>query len=136
MGIEAFLIASSLDGVLAQRLVRRICTHCRTEKEVAPAVRDKLAALGEDTLRSRFHQGVGCEECGETGYRGRIGIFELLPIDAPLRDLILQKRSTEEIKKVAHKRMTTLFQDAVGKATEGVTTLEEVLRVAAVDLLE
>lgn len=136
MGIEAFLIASSLDGVLAQRLVRRICTHCRGECAVPEAVRDKLATLGEDTLQSRFQRGVGCEECGETGYRGRIGIFELLPIDTNLRELILQKRSTEEVKKLAHKRMTTLFQDAMQKATEGITTLDEVLRVAAVDLLE
>jgi len=136
MGVEAFLIASSLHGVLAQRLVRRTCTACRTDWEVPAVVRDKLATLDEDTLQLRFQRGSGCEVCGETGYRGRIGIFELLPVDAQLRDLILQKRSTEEVKKVAHKRMTTLFQDAMQKAADGVTTLDEVLRVAAVDLLE
>jgi type II secretory ATPase GspE/PulE/Tfp pilus assembly ATPase PilB-like protein len=136
MGIEAFLIASSLDGVLAQRLVRRICNHCRTTTSVSDAIREKLSSLGQPSLQQNFHHGTGCEECGNTGYRGRIGIFELLPIDTPLRDLILQKRSTEEMKQLAHKRMTTLFQDAMQKATDGTTSLDEVLRVAAVDLTE
>jgi type II secretory ATPase GspE/PulE/Tfp pilus assembly ATPase PilB-like protein len=136
MGVEAFLIASSLDGVLAQRLVRRTCISCRADWEVPSVVRDKLATLGEDNLPRHFQHGLGCEACGETGYRGRIGIFELLSVDAQIRDLILQKRSTEEVKKVAHKRMTTLFQDAMQKANNGITTLDEVLRVAAVDLLE
>ncbi len=136
MGVEAFLIASSLDGVLAQRLVRRICNHCRTTTRISDAVREKLTSLGQNALQDTFHHGQGCEECGATGYRGRIGIFELLPIDAPLRDLILQKRSTEELKTLAHKRMITLFQDAMQKAADGTTSLDEVLRVAAVDLTE
>src|SRR5437016_1780261 len=80
MGVEPFLISSALEGVLAQRLVRRICPHCRVESPVPTAVRDKLEALGARRIEGVFYRGNGCEECRGTGYRGRIGIFELLPI--------------------------------------------------------
>src|SRR5437773_3032861 len=92
MGVEAFLISSSLEGVLAQRLVRRVCTSCKTEWPVSAAVRERLEALGGGRVTGPFYRGRGCEECRETGYRGRIGIFELLPITPELRLLILQKR--------------------------------------------
>ena len=136
MGVEAFLISSSLEGVLAQRLVRRICPHCRVESPVPTAVRDKLEALGARRIEGVFYRGNGCEECRGTGYRGRIGIFELLPISPELRDLILQKRSNAELKTTAQKTMVTMHQDALQKAAEGITTLEEILRVSSGDLLE
>ena len=136
MGVEAFLISSSLEGVLAQRLVRRICPHCRVESLVPAAVRDKLEALGARRIEGVFYRGNGCEECRGTGYRGRIGIFELLPISPELRDLILQKRSNAELKTTAQKTMVTMHQDALQKAAEGITTLEEILRVSSGDLLE
>jgi type II secretory ATPase GspE/PulE/Tfp pilus assembly ATPase PilB-like protein len=135
MGVEPFLISSSLEGVLAQRLVRRICAHCRVESSVAPILRDKLEALGARRLEGRYYVGKGCEECRETGYRGRIGIFELLPINPELRELILQKRSNAELKNAAQKTMFTMHQDALQKASEGVTSLEEILRVSSGDLL-
>ncbi len=136
MGVEAFLISSSLEGVLAQRLVRRICPHCRAQTEVAASVREKMEALGAQRLAGPFFQGTGCEECRGTGYRGRVGIFELLPVMPELRELILQKRSNAELKAAAQKTMITMHQDALRKAAEGITTLEEILRVSSGDLQE
>ena len=136
MGVEAFLISSSLEGVLAQRLVRRICSQCRVEAPVPPAVREKLEALGDRHIGGRFYRGNGCDECRGTGYRGRIGIFELLPITSELRELILQKRSSAEIKAEAKKTMITMHQDALQKAAEGITTPEEILRVSSGDTIE
>jgi type II secretory ATPase GspE/PulE/Tfp pilus assembly ATPase PilB-like protein len=136
MGVEAYLISSSLEAVLAQRLVRRICAQCRIEWPVSPAVRDRLAALGAQRVEGRFYRGNGCEECRGTGYRGRVGIFELLPISPDLRELVLQKRPSAEIKSVARKTMITMHQDALQKAAEGITTLEEILRVSSGDSLE
>ncbi|MDB6108932.1 MAG: hypothetical protein JWR69_682 [Pedosphaera sp.] len=136
MGVEAFLISSSLEGVLAQRLVRRICPHCRVESPVVPAVREKLEALGGRHMEGLFYRGSGCEECRGTGYRGRVGIFELLAINPELRELILQKRSNAVLKNAAQKTMTTMHQDALQKAADGITTPEEILRVSSGDLLE
>jgi type IV pilus assembly protein PilB len=136
MGVEAFLISSALEGVLAQRLVRKVCSHCRTETPVTPAVRDQIESLGGRKIEGTFYRGAGCDECRGTGYRGRIGIFELLPITTDLRELILQKRSNAELKATAQKTMITMHQDALQKAASGMTTLEEILRVSSGDLLE
>ncbi|NOS71846.1 MAG: type II/IV secretion system protein [Verrucomicrobia bacterium] len=136
MGVEPFLISSSLEGVLAQRLVRRICPHCQMGSPVAPSLRDKLEALGARRLDGSYYVGKGCEECRGTGYRGRIGIFELLAINPELRELILQKRSNAELKNTAQKSMVTMHQDALKKASEGITSLEEILRVSSGDVLE
>ena len=136
MGVEAFLISSSLEGVLAQRLVRRICTQCKTTAPVSAAVRDRLESLGGRPIEGVFYQGSGCEECRGTGYRGRIGIFELLAIDTEMKELILQKRSNAELKSTAQRSMLTMHQDALQKAAAGMTSLEEILRVSSGDLLE
>jgi type II secretory ATPase GspE/PulE/Tfp pilus assembly ATPase PilB-like protein len=136
MGVEAFLISSSLEGVLAQRLVRRLCPHCKAQTAVSPAVRDRLEILGGRRIEGMFYQGTGCEECRGTGYLGRIGIFELLVIGLELRELILQKRSSAEMKASAQKSMMTMHQDALQKAAAGITSLEEILRVSSGDLLE
>lgn len=134
MGVEAFLISSSLEGVLAQRLVRRICPHCRVEAPVDSSIRAKFATLGERDLGNRYYRGAGCEECRGTGYRGRVGIFELLAVNPELRELILAKRSSAEIKAAATKTMITMHQDALQKAAEGVTSLEEIVRVSSGDI--
>ncbi|MCI0538984.1 MAG: GspE/PulE family protein [Verrucomicrobiales bacterium] len=136
MGVEAFLISSSLEGVLAQRLVRRICPLCREEWSVPPTVRQKLQALGTEQINAQYYRGTGCEECRGTGYRGRIGVFELLAINPELRELILQRRSSAEIKAAARKSMTTMQEDAVRKAAAGITTLEEILRAVSGDAME
>ncbi len=136
MGVEAFLISSSLEGVMAQRLVRRVCPDCREPWSVSPVMREKLEALRAGPLAGPFYHGKGCEECRSTGYRGRVGIFELLPITPELREMILQKRSSAEIKAAAVKKMMTMHQDALRKAAAGVTTLEEILRVSSGDVIE
>jgi type II secretory ATPase GspE/PulE/Tfp pilus assembly ATPase PilB-like protein len=136
MGIEAFLLASSLEGVLAQRLVRRICPVCRIATTVTPAVREKMEAISGRKIDGVFFTGRGCEDCRNTGYRGRIGIFELLSLTPELKEMILQKRSNAELKATAQRTMMTMHQDALEKAAAGVTSLEEILRVSSGDLLE
>jgi type II secretory ATPase GspE/PulE/Tfp pilus assembly ATPase PilB-like protein len=136
MGVEAFLIASSLEGVLAQRLVRKICPNCRVTAPVASVLRDKMEALGGRKIEGAFFSGKGCEECRNTGYRGRTGIFELLSLTPELKEMILQKRSNAELKSTAQKGMTTMHQDALKKASAGITSLEEILRVSSGDLQE
>ncbi len=136
MGVEAYLISSSLEGVLAQRLVRRICNQCRAESPVSPALRSRLESLGAQKIEGAFYRGQGCEECRGTGYRGRIGIFELLSIDNEFRELVLQKRSNARLKATAQRTMMTMHQDAMRKAAAGITSLEEILRVSSGDLLE
>lgn len=136
MGVEAFLISSALEGVLAQRLVRRVCPHCRAPHEVAPTVRDQLENISGRKIEGDFYRGKGCAECRNTGYHGRIGIYELLSVTNELRELILQKRSNAELKAAAQKTMLTMHQDALQKAAAGMTTLDEILRVSSGDLLE
>lgn len=136
MGVEPFLISSSLEGVLAQRLVRRICEGCRSVWTVPDSMLEKLALLGADHEGRTFHHGTGCDACRGTGYRGRVGIFELLSVRAELREMIVQRRSSAEIKAAAQRNMVTLLQDALDKADQGITSLEEVVRVASGDIAE
>jgi type II secretory ATPase GspE/PulE/Tfp pilus assembly ATPase PilB-like protein len=136
MGVEAFLISSALEGVLAQRLVRRICQNCRSESPPTPSLREQIKTLSGRPVEGVFYRGTGCDECRGTGYRGRIGIFELLPLTPELRELILQRRSSAEIKTAARKTMITMHQDALQKAAAGITSLEEILRVSSGDPLE
>ncbi len=123
MGIEPFMVASTLSAVLAQRLVRRICPHCieeyRPEREYAGI-----------SLPDKLYRGRGCDKCFNLGTTGRTGIYELLPIDAELCSMIIRRTSTQEIKEYAVGRgMRTLRDDGLEKVFAGVTTLEEVLRV-------
>jgi len=136
MGVEAFLISSSLEGVLAQRLVRRVCDICRAPMSVTDAMRERMAAFGSVDLSGTFYHGEGCEECRDIGYRGRVGIFELLGMNAELREMIIQRRSSAEIKTLAQRNMLTLREDALRKAKEGMTSLDEVMRVTAGDAEE
>ena len=136
MGVEAFLISSSLEGVLAQRLVRRICPGCRAEVPVPDGLRERLEALSGRLLGGKSFAGRGCDDCRGTGYKGRIGIFELLPVTSEMRELILHRRSNNELKAVAQRTMMTMHQDAMLKAEAGVTTLEEIVRVSSGDQLE
>jgi type IV pilus assembly protein PilB len=130
MGIEPFLITSSLVGVLAQRLVRVICDRCK-EAYVPPA--DALRRLGvdpQDAPDLRLYRGRGCEVCRKTGYRGRIGVFELMVMTDELRQLVLGGGSSDALREAAQRTgMRTLRQNGVLKVLEGVTTFEEVLRV-------
>ncbi|MCW5558933.1 MAG: type II secretion system protein GspE, partial [Verrucomicrobiae bacterium] len=126
---------SSLEGVLGQRLVRRICPACRRPTPISPAVLAKLEAMSGKPLDGVFYEGAGCDEC-RGGYRGRIGIFELLAITPTLREMILQKQSAAQLRSHAQRSMMTMQQDAMHKAREGLTTLEEIVRVCASEAQE
>jgi general secretion pathway protein E len=128
MEIESFLISSALLGVLAQRLVRVICTHCKESCTIEP---DALLEMGiDDPAPPSAFRGKGCDHCNKTGFRGRTGIYELLVIDDDIRKLILAQASSQEIRKRAvQSGMTTLRQDGWRKIQEGITTVEEIIRV-------
>ncbi len=129
MGVEPFLLASSLEGVLAQRLVRRICSICREESELRPDLRLKAEAAGLDLSSfERFYHGAGCDDCRQSGYRGRVGLYELMVIDNNLRNRIQAGGSSAEIR--AEAGMRSIRDDGLLKAREGETTVEEVLRVS------
>lgn len=129
MGVEGFLLSSSLLGVLAQRLVRVVCKHCRIEEEVPPAMLQQLD-LGAQQ-EATFFRGAGCDECHQSGYQGRTGVYEFLPVTDRVRDLILANHPAGEIKRQAiTEGMSTLHQDALAKALEGETTYREVVRVS------
>jgi len=136
MGVEPFLISSSLEGVLAQRLVRRICSHCRAPQPVPQAMRAKFSTLGQELGPGPYFVGTGCEECRNLGYKGRVGIFELLAVTPELSEMILQKRSNIELKTHVQSSMITMHQDALRKAEQGLTSLEDILRVSSGDMIE
>jgi len=140
MGIEPFLVASTVNIVIAQRLVRKICEKCRasytlTEKEKnmlknEPEVQKILEARGHKNLDNiMLYTGEGCKVCGDTGYSGRIGIFEVLEMDENIKDLIVARAQSDDIVKSARANgMTTMLEDGIGKVLSGVTTLEEVMK--------
>jgi len=130
MGVEPFLLASSLEAVLGQRLVRRICPHCRESYRPDRVLLKNLngaAKLGDD---AKFYHGRGCNECDQTGYSGREGIFELLRITSKLRELIAARPTTEAIIKNAPADHISMVHHGIEKVLKGITTPEEVFRVA------
>jgi type IV pilus assembly protein PilB len=131
VGVEPFLVASSLVGVVAQRLVRLVCEHCSEPYQPDANVLRRLYAQTDlDITHAKLVRGKGCKECRQTGYRGRTAVFELLEIKSPLRELIAKPTSTEELRAAAIEAgMTTLLEDGIEKAMQGVTTVEEVMRV-------
>ena len=131
LGVPAYLVAATLEGVLAQRLVRRICAECRSEYEPSP---EAVAALaGRPVGRIRLHRGTGCRACRGTGFRGRVGLFELLVVGDPLRELIARGGTRAELRGLALEQgMVPLKSDGWRKVEAGLTTVEEVLRVAEV----
>jgi len=132
MGIKPFLISSSIQAVLAQRLVRVICPKCKVPHKIE---KDALAALNinnNDLGDTEFSRGTGCEHCNRTGYRGRKPIFELMCINAEIREAIFKSKGTHELRKIAHSNgMSTLAEDGLRLARAQITTLEEVMRVSA-----
>jgi len=127
MGVEDYLLASSLLGVLAQRLVRKVCEKCRRSAEITPTVQREL---GGDGTPAQVYEGTGCEDCAQTGYRGRSGIFELLLVNDVIRPLILKRSSADMIKDAGVQQgMRTLREDGWHKVRTGVTTVAEVVRV-------
>ncbi len=130
MGIEPYLIASSINAFLAQRLVRKLCTNCREQFKPQKKLLDELSIKPSQLMDGKLYKSKGCEKCINTGYSGRLGIFELLPISAEIRRLVLSHADASQIKDVAVKEgMVTLLENGIKKAMEGITTVEEVLRV-------
>jgi len=129
MGVENYLLASSLLGVLSQRLIRVICSECRQDEVAPDAIFDQLEL--EDGIKPEFKMGTGCENCNNSGYDGRTGAFEFLPVTPGIKNLILENASSGEIKNAAASGgMITLHRDALAKALDGRTTYREVLRVS------
>ncbi|MFH0937284.1 MAG: GspE/PulE family protein [Candidatus Daviesbacteria bacterium] len=135
MGMEPFLLASSINAVAGQRILRKICPHCRVSFTPPPEVAENIKkVLGKFISPNKpivLYKGAGCNNCGHVGYSGRIGIFEVLIVSSPIMKLILERASAQDVENEAvAEGMITLKQDGYMKALEGVTTLEEVLRVA------
>lgn len=127
MGVEPFLLASSLQAVLAQRLVRKICEHCKEPQQVDAGMLERIGH--RDSEGVTFYHGRGCRECRQTGFSGRLGIFELLPVDDAVREAITQRASAQQLAEVASAVHEPMIEDGYRKAVEGVTTLGEVFRV-------
>lgn len=129
MGVEPFLVAATLEGVLAQRLLRTICKSCRTSYEPNQIVLNQLGLSAADIGNKHFYTGAGCSTCGNSGYKGRKGLYELLDITDPLRELITQKAPTLVVRqKAIELGMLTLREDGVRNIFDGETTIEEVLK--------
>ena len=134
MGVEPFLTASAVDCVIAQRLARRLCEKCKQPAQIEEEILQSMQFPFEHTDGGdlRFHRAVGCNRCGGSGYRGRIGIYELMVSTERIRDLVLRRSSTDEIVRAAEEDgMVRLREDGLLKAARGITTIEEVLRVVA-----
>jgi type IV pilus assembly protein PilB len=134
MGIEPFLVSSSLNLILAQRLARRICANCKEEKKIPPKALLDAGMKPERLKHAHPTRGKGCDDCNGTGFRGRVALYEVMPVKEDLKDLILRGGSALDVKREAIRLgMKTLRQAGLSKIEEGVTTLEEVLRVTAPD---
>jgi type II secretory ATPase GspE/PulE/Tfp pilus assembly ATPase PilB-like protein len=131
MGVDAYLVASTVNVAIGQRLVRKICEKCKKKSVLTEAEQESLGRSLPEELKNNkvFYRGEGCEACGNTGYTGRVGINEVLMVDGEVREAILRKASAAAIKEIAVKAgMTTMFEDGIRKAALGLTTISEVLR--------
>ncbi len=129
MGTEPFLVAASLEGVLAQRLVRRICSECLADYEPNEATISQLGLSANELGDKRFYTGTGCDKCNGTGYRGRRGLFELLDMSDPIKELVTERAPSVVIKhKAIELGMNTLREDGLRNIYDGTTTIEEVLK--------
>ena len=129
MGVEPFLVAATLEGILAQRLMRTICKECRTSYDPSPVLLSQLGLSQSDIGTKKFSTGAGCPVCSNSGYKGRKGIYELLDISDPIRDLITQRAPTLLVRqKAIELGMITLREDGLRNIYDGETTIEEVLK--------
>ena len=128
MGVEPFLLSSSLEGILAQRLVRILCEHCK--QPYAPSEAE-IQALGIEDPNSALslYRPIGCEQCNYQGYRGRQGIYELIDVDYKLRSMIHEGASEQRMEKHIRKKHPSIFADGLRRILDGETSVEEVLRV-------
>jgi type IV pilus assembly protein PilB len=129
MGIESFLVASSVTAVMSQRLVRKTCPHCRAAYSPSSEELALLETIGGREPDAGFHRGMGCNFCAHTGYLDRTGVYELMPVTDAIRDLVVDRAPHEQIRKVARDEGMRTLQEEAGRLVEaGVTTLDEVLR--------
>jgi type IV pilus assembly protein PilB len=129
MGLEPFLLAASIEFILAQRLVRRICVECRQDYAPKKEMIDSLELQSDDLVEKKFFFGAGCPTCNQTGYRGRAGLFEMIRVTDALRELITEGAATLVLKhKAIEQGMRTIRDDGVRAVFDGRTTIEEVLK--------
>jgi general secretion pathway protein E len=135
MGVEPFLVSSSVIAILAQRLIRTVCKDCAKKYTPTQEELDRAGITVEDLKGRQLYRAVGCPNCVNTGYLGRVGIHELLLMDDEIRSLVMKSVDASTIKKAAMARgMMTLREDGVQKALRGMTTLEEVLMITQEDV--
>jgi type IV pilus assembly protein PilB len=137
MGVPAFLITATLEAVLAQRLVRRICVECRTEFEPSDELLMELQLPIEQARKYKFYYGKGCARCNNSGYKGRVGLFELLEIDDDIRDMVTSDASVDDVRNFARSQgMTTLREAGLKLIFDGQTTIDEVVRETVMEDIE
>ncbi|MGB0069399.1 MAG: GspE/PulE family protein [Isosphaeraceae bacterium] len=136
IGIQPFLVASSVLAIMAQRLVRKVCPKCKVRYEPPAHILAGLGLRPELAKKANFMKGKGCNNCNKKGYRGRMGIFELMTLTTQIREMTFKGESTQMIRRLARKQgMRTLFEDGIIKAIKGQTTLDEVLRITQHDMV-
>ncbi len=134
MGVKAFLVASAVRAIMAQRLLRRVCKHCAAEYKPTDVEKHLLGLSDEYVATHTFKKGKGCSLCGKTGYKGRIGIYEICMLDNDITELVYRNEPTQVIREAARRNgMHSLRDDALRKAEAGISTLEEVIRVTMMD---
>lgn len=128
IGLEPFLIGAAVRAVLAQRLVRKLCQHCKVQAPCSEERAEFMVLQGMDP--DSVWSAKGCDRCRNTGYSGRVGVYELLTVDDSLRDIIARNPNVSEFRRLCMERgMSTLRQDGMAKAAQGKTSIEEILRV-------
>jgi type IV pilus assembly protein PilB len=129
MGIEPFLITATVEGIVAQRLVRRICDNCKTQFEPSETQLMELQLTPDDVKDKKFYYGRGCSKCNGTGYRGRTGIFEIMVFNDEIRDLIMNQGSTGVLREAAVKNgMRLLRENGLAAIYDGITTIDEIAK--------
>jgi type IV pilus assembly protein PilB len=134
MGVPTFLITATVEAILAQRLVRRICTQCREPIEPTREMLAELLITKEDVAGRPFYRGKGCEGCNNTGYKGRVGLFELMLMNDKIRDMIMANASADDLRTLARQGgMVTLREIGIDNIYAGTTTAEEVIRETVIE---
>jgi type IV pilus assembly protein PilB len=134
MGIEPFLVASAVNLITAQRLARRVCSECKEQEDIPLQALIDAGVSAEEAPEFVCYKGRGCSVCNNTGYKGRVGFYQVMPMLEPIRELILNGANTAEIKRESMRLgIKTMRQSGLTKLKEGVTSLEEVLRVTVAD---
>ena len=137
MGVPTFLITATVEAILAQRLVRKVCMQCREEYTPPREMLEDLELTSDKLRGKRFYRGAGCEICNNTGYKGRVGLFELMMMSNEMRDAIMANAQTDELRELARKQGMVSLRDAGIKACfDGTTTPDEVVRETILEAIE